>query len=124
MFIGPRGKDLFSAKTNWKEIVKSGAISGWNDAGLEFKFEASFLQVQIITYVICYQTQEMLPYFHAISPQTIIILQCEFNITTGNILVSDMTIYHYLNQRMPAANWWPNFPTPRKVQQHWLDAVN
>ena len=44
-------------------------------------------------------------------------LQCEFSITTGNILVSDLTMYQW----MLVANWWPKFAMPRKVSTTLTD---
>ena len=38
-------------------------------------------------------------------------LHCEFSITTGNILVSDLTMYQWMH----VVNWWSKFATPRKV---------
>ena len=38
-----------------------------------------------------------------------------FTMTVRHMLVSDLTMYHCLNQWMPVGNWWPKFATPRKV---------
>ena len=54
---------------HWKEIVKSGAISGWTDED-QFQIWSShslILEVQIITYIIYQSIMGMLTYFHSMS---------------------------------------------------------
>ena len=79
------GKDFlkrcFFIFKHWTEIVKSGAISGWND-------ELQILK-QIITYIIYCSTTEMKKYFHGMSLKSsysYIILQWQFSIMIGNVL--------------------------------------
>ena len=83
--------------------------------------EAPILQVQMITYVIYHSTKVMLTYFQSISLGSIWFknIQCsyifysEFSLMSGNNLVSDLTVYHCLNQQISVGNWWPKFATPR-----------
>ena len=74
-------KGVFFIFKHWTEIVKSGAISGWND-------ELQILK-QIITYIIYCSTTEMKKYFHGMSLKSsysYIILQWQFSIMIGNAL--------------------------------------
>ena len=87
----------------------------WTD----FKSEVSFLKEQINTYIIYYSTMEMLTYFHSMSVKaslcSYIILQLLFSITAGNGSVSDLTVYHSLNQWMHVGKWWPKIRNVKKV---------